>query len=136
MNTILERLTLASRKVRVVNVPNVEGDVYLKPLSVKDAIDYTEYVQKFPDESEQALLVCLSLCDKDGLPIAGIENIETVRNLDANIVEKLYQEFSTIKEVEVKVAEQNPSNPDQNLDKFSILHYVWAGSQRSNYWTL
>lgn len=77
---LTKRDILAARpKVRAVEVPEWGGAVHLRPMNVRQVMDFMKAREQLDPAELYPLLVQLSACDDEGSPLFGPEDLDLLK---------------------------------------------------------
>lgn len=127
---------LASRNfgVKEIEVPELDGSVYIRKWSGKDRAKFLSASIKPQGDSvgvnydtifdNMALVVAISLCDKSGKRLFNDNEVEVISELDADVIQKIYEEalkLNTLNATAVEDAAKNFETIQNNDSTCSLL---------------
>lgn len=99
MGKLLTRKDVLSKnrlKMELVEVPEWEGDVYIRELSQGQLLEYNEHLHKISEKNPEitpsaslelmALLVFYSVCDEQGNPLFAEDDVKDLANSNLNVL--------------------------------------------------
>ena len=84
-------LSACKKRIEKVEVPLEGGHVFVKSMTAQERDDYEITAMEIGAKTfSRAMMVIFSACDKDGNLIFSSDDIEAVKNMDASIVQPIF----------------------------------------------